>query len=172
MTEGNTVPEQVRERFVTLTRELSAATVLFHSQVAGRVGLSATDHKCLDLAVSADRPIKTLREFIDYVKAHPGEVNYGSAGIGSTHHLTMEAMKSALHLDLTHIPYRGTSQAVPEASIFSTLGDRATASSANSFVVTRRPRRGMPSHVISTLDSLSCNRAATASAPNPEKMGV
>ena len=57
MTQGNTVPEDVRERFVALTRELSAATVLFHSQVAGRVGLSATDHKCLDLAVSADRPL-------------------------------------------------------------------------------------------------------------------
>ena len=57
MTQGNAVPEGVRERFVALTRELSAATVLFHSQVAGRVGLSATDHKCLDLAVSADRPL-------------------------------------------------------------------------------------------------------------------
>jgi len=57
MTEGNAVPEDVRARFVALSRELSAATVLFHSQVAGRVGLSATDHKCLDLAVSADRPL-------------------------------------------------------------------------------------------------------------------
>jgi DNA-binding MarR family transcriptional regulator len=57
MTEGNAVPEDVRQRFVTLSRELSAATVLFHSQVAGRVGLSATDHKCLDLAVRADRPL-------------------------------------------------------------------------------------------------------------------
>ena len=60
-----------------------------------------------------DTPVRTLPEFIDYVKARPGQVNYGSAGIGSTHHLTMEAMKSALHLDITHVPYRGTSQAVP-----------------------------------------------------------
>lgn len=55
--EGAGVPEDVRARFVTLSRELSAATVMFHSQVAGRVGLSATDHKCLDLAVRADGPL-------------------------------------------------------------------------------------------------------------------
>jgi tripartite-type tricarboxylate transporter receptor subunit TctC len=67
----------------------------------------------LFLAVNADTPITTLKEFIDYTKARPGQINYGSAGVGSTHHLTMEAMKSALQLDLTHVPFRGTSQAVP-----------------------------------------------------------
>jgi tripartite-type tricarboxylate transporter receptor subunit TctC len=67
----------------------------------------------LFLAVSADTPISTLNQFIDYAKAHPGALNYGSAGIGSTHQLTMEAMKSALHLDIAHVPFRGTSQAVP-----------------------------------------------------------
>jgi tripartite-type tricarboxylate transporter receptor subunit TctC len=77
------------------------------------VPIAALARTPLFLAVSADTPITSFREFIDYVKAHPGELNYGSAGVGSTHHLTMEAMKSALHLDITHIPYRGTSQAVP-----------------------------------------------------------
>ena len=65
------------------------------------------------LAVHSDVPVATLREFIDYVKARPGQVNYGSSGVGSTHHLTMEAMKSALQLQMTHIPYRGTGQSVP-----------------------------------------------------------
>jgi tripartite-type tricarboxylate transporter receptor subunit TctC len=67
----------------------------------------------LFLAVHADVPVRTLREFIDYVRARPGQINYGSSGVGSTHHLTMEAMKAALHLDMTHIPYRGTGQSVP-----------------------------------------------------------
>jgi tripartite-type tricarboxylate transporter receptor subunit TctC len=67
----------------------------------------------LFLAVSSDVPVATLREFIDYVKARPGKINYGSSGVGSTHHLTMEAMKAALHLNMTHIPYRGTGQSVP-----------------------------------------------------------
>ena len=97
---------------------LLSVSPLFISQLSYNpqkdfVPIAALARTPLFLAVSADKPIRTLREFIDYVKAHPGEVNYGSAGIGSTHHLTMEAMKSALHLDITHIPYRGTSQAVP-----------------------------------------------------------
>jgi len=45
------------ERFATLGRQLSQATVLFHAQIAEHVGLSATDHKCLDLAVQAERPL-------------------------------------------------------------------------------------------------------------------
>jgi DNA-binding MarR family transcriptional regulator len=45
------------ERFATLGRQLSQATVLFHAQIAEHVGLSATDHKCLDLAMQADRPL-------------------------------------------------------------------------------------------------------------------
>ena len=47
------------------------------------------------------------------MKARPGQINYGSSGVGSTHHLTMEAMKSALQLNMTHVPYRGTGQSVP-----------------------------------------------------------
>jgi tripartite-type tricarboxylate transporter receptor subunit TctC len=65
------------------------------------------------LAVNAQMPIKTLDEFVAYVRAHPGQLNYGSAGVGSTHQLTMEAMKAALHLDIIHVPYHGTGEAVP-----------------------------------------------------------
>src|SRR5262245_9275560 len=77
------------------------------------VPVAAVTRTPLFLAVNADTPIKSLQEFIDQARARPGQINYGSAGIGSTHHLTMEAMKSALNLSMTHIPYRGTSQAVP-----------------------------------------------------------
>jgi tripartite-type tricarboxylate transporter receptor subunit TctC len=65
------------------------------------------------LAAHPDLPVSTLREFIDYVKAHPGEINYGSSGVGSIHHLSMEALKAPLQLKMTHIPYRGTGQSVP-----------------------------------------------------------
>jgi tripartite-type tricarboxylate transporter receptor subunit TctC len=67
----------------------------------------------LFLAVHADLPVHTLQEFVDYVRAHPGQVNYGSSGVGSVHHISMEALKSALGLQMTHIPYRGTGQSVP-----------------------------------------------------------
>ncbi len=53
-----TSPKDVMiERFANLGRQLSQATVLFHAQIAEHVGLSATDHKCLDLAVQAERPL-------------------------------------------------------------------------------------------------------------------
>jgi len=67
----------------------------------------------LFLAAHPDLPVSTLREFVDYVKAHPGQINYGSSGVGSVHHLSMEALKASLKLEMTHIPYRGTGQSVP-----------------------------------------------------------
>jgi tripartite-type tricarboxylate transporter receptor subunit TctC len=67
----------------------------------------------LYLAVNPKLPVNTLQEFIALAKAKPGTVNYGSSGVGSTHHLTMEAMKVALGLDLTHVPFKGTGQSVP-----------------------------------------------------------
>jgi tripartite-type tricarboxylate transporter receptor subunit TctC len=65
------------------------------------------------LAAHPDLPVSTLREFVDYVKARPGQINYGSSGVGSVHHLSMEALKAPLKLEMTHIPYRGTGQSVP-----------------------------------------------------------
>ena len=67
----------------------------------------------LYLAVNPKLPVNTLQEFIALAKSKPGTINYGSSGIGSTHHLTMEAMKLALGLDITHVPFKGTGQSVP-----------------------------------------------------------
>ncbi|MEO7158786.1 MAG: tripartite tricarboxylate transporter substrate binding protein, partial [Vicinamibacterales bacterium] len=67
----------------------------------------------LFLAVHPKVPANTLQEFLAYAKSKPGQVNYGSSGIGSTHHLTMEALKADRGLDLVHIPFKGTGQSVP-----------------------------------------------------------
>ena len=67
----------------------------------------------LYLAVHPKVAANTLQEFIALVKSKPGTLNYGSSGVGSTHHLTMEAMKASLGLELTHIPFKGTGQSVP-----------------------------------------------------------
>jgi len=67
----------------------------------------------LFLAVHPKVPVNDLKGFIEYVKANPGKVNYGSSGIGSTHHLTVEAMKTALGLNMVHVPFKGTGQSVP-----------------------------------------------------------
>ena len=67
----------------------------------------------LYLAVHPKIPANNLRELIALAKAKPGVLTYGSSGIGSTHHLSMEAFKAALSLDITHIPFKGTGQSVP-----------------------------------------------------------
>ena len=67
----------------------------------------------LFLAVNASVPANTLDEFIALAKSRPGKLNYGSSGIASIHHLTAEAMKEALGLDITHIPFKGSANSVP-----------------------------------------------------------
>lgn len=77
------------------------------------VPVSALAKAPLFLAAHPSVPANTLAEFIAYVKANPGKVNYGSSGIGSTHHLTTEAMAAALGLNMVHVPFKGMGQATP-----------------------------------------------------------
>lgn len=67
----------------------------------------------LYLAVHPRIKANNLRELVAYIKSKPGELTYGSSGVGSTHHLSMEALKSALSLDIQHIPFKGSGQSVP-----------------------------------------------------------
>ena len=67
----------------------------------------------LYLAVNSRVSANTLQDFIALAKSKPGMLNYGSSGIGSTHHLSMEALKASLSLDLTHVPFKGSGQSVP-----------------------------------------------------------
>jgi tripartite-type tricarboxylate transporter receptor subunit TctC len=62
--------------------------------------------------VSNDVPVNTIQELIALAKAKPGTINYGSAGIGTTPHLTAELFKSMAGVDLVHVPYRGTGPAM------------------------------------------------------------
>lgn len=57
--------------------------------------------------------VNSFQEFVTLVRSKPGQFTYGSSGIGSSHHLTMEALKAALNLDLRHVPYRGSGQSTP-----------------------------------------------------------
>ncbi len=64
------------------------------------------------LVVRPDFPANSVQEFIAYAKANPGKVNFGSQGIGTTPHLTGELFARMTATTLTHVPYRGTAQAV------------------------------------------------------------
>jgi tripartite-type tricarboxylate transporter receptor subunit TctC len=64
------------------------------------------------LVVNKDFPASNLKELIAYVKQNPGKTNYGSGGSGLTNHLTMELLKSAAGLQITHVPYKGAAAAI------------------------------------------------------------
>jgi len=59
------------------------------------------------IAVHAQQPFQTLAELIAYAKAHPGQLAYSSAGVGSINHLTTAAFAEAAGIELLHVPYRG-----------------------------------------------------------------
>jgi tripartite-type tricarboxylate transporter receptor subunit TctC len=63
------------------------------------------------LVVNPSVNVKSLQEFVGYVTARPGKLNYASAGTGSTTHLAMEMLKSAAGLYIVHIPYNGNGPA-------------------------------------------------------------
>jgi tripartite-type tricarboxylate transporter receptor subunit TctC len=56
----------------------------------------------------ATSPWKTIEELVDYGKKNPGKLSYGSAGVGTVSHLSMEIVKSAYGLDIAHVPFQGS----------------------------------------------------------------
>ena len=59
-------------------------------------------------------PVKTAAEFIAYLKANPGKVNYASAGAGTAHHLAGELFKLETKTEIIHVPYRGAGPAMQD----------------------------------------------------------
>jgi tripartite-type tricarboxylate transporter receptor subunit TctC len=64
------------------------------------------------IVVNPGLPVKDLAGLIAYARQHPKELRYGSAGVGSNVHLTMEMLKAAAGIEIQHIPYRGSGPAV------------------------------------------------------------
>jgi tripartite-type tricarboxylate transporter receptor subunit TctC len=80
------------------------------------------------LVVNPALPAKSLAEFIALAKAKPGALSYGTPGIGTSPHLSMELLKSMAGIDLQHVPYRGTAAAVTDV-----IGGQIAATFANAF---------------------------------------
>jgi tripartite-type tricarboxylate transporter receptor subunit TctC len=78
------------------------------------VGVSLMGVSPLLAAVSNDAPFKTAKELIDYARANPGKVSFGSSGNGSAAHLTGELWKSLTKTYMIHIPYRGAVPALTD----------------------------------------------------------
>jgi len=69
------------------------------------VGLVATTPNVL--IVNPQLPVKSVADLVAYIKANPGKVNFGSAGTGSTEHISGELFRSMTKTQITHIPYKG-----------------------------------------------------------------
>ncbi len=65
------------------------------------------------LVIPNDVPAKSVKELVEYLKAHPGK-SFASAGVGTTQHLAGELFKSMAHVDIQHVPYRGASPAITD----------------------------------------------------------
>jgi tripartite-type tricarboxylate transporter receptor subunit TctC len=125
----------------------------------------------LVLSVHPSVPVNTLTEFLAYVRANPGKVKYGSAGIGSALHMAAEVLKYQAKLDIVHVPYRGAGPAMNDLMSgqvqfiidpISTSAQQITAKNIRALAVTseRRspslpdvptfPEAGMPDYEAST----------------------
>ena len=62
------------------------------------------------IVVKADAPWQTLGQFLDYAKANPGKVNYGTPGVGTSLHITMEQIAGQRGIEWTHVPFRGVAE--------------------------------------------------------------
>jgi len=74
--------------------------------------ISNVTHVFNMLAVNNDLPVHTVRELIDYAKKNPGKLTNGSSGNGTTGHLGGELFKSMTGVDIVHVPYKGSAQAI------------------------------------------------------------
>ncbi len=66
------------------------------------------------LVVNPNLNVNNVKEFIDFAKMHPGELNFGSAGTGSPQHLHSEFFNQLVGIKTTHIPYKGQSQSMAD----------------------------------------------------------
>jgi tripartite-type tricarboxylate transporter receptor subunit TctC len=73
--------------------------------------ITVMTHSPLALAANLQFPPQTVGELISYAKANPGKVSFGSAGVGTSHHLTGEKFKIDTGIDMQHVPYKGSGPA-------------------------------------------------------------
>ncbi len=66
------------------------------------------------IAINPNLPIKTFAELIAYAKANPGKLSYGSSGVGTPGHLSMEYLKLLAGIEMEHVPYKGSAPALSD----------------------------------------------------------
>ena len=102
--------------FFGTTGVLSSApalrATLSYDPVKSFAPISALAGAPVVVTVSSAMPVSSLKEFIEYAKARPGKLTYGSAGVGHFLHVAGEAFNAAAGVQLFHVPYKGVDQAL------------------------------------------------------------
>ena len=96
----------------TLFTVLPLAQKVNYEPLKDLVPISITGTNGMVLVAAKDAPYSTLREFIDYARAHPGKITYSSGGPATNNHLPMAWLGGLEHLDMVHVPFRGGQQAL------------------------------------------------------------
>ena len=90
------------------------------------------------LMISTQLPARSVREFIDYAKANPGKLNYASAGNGSATHLSMAYLAGLAGIQMVHVPYKATNEAVND--VVAGRSHAAMPSAIGALPFTKEPR--------------------------------
>ena len=85
-----------------------------YDPVADFVPVSMVHRNVLSVSVHPSLPVKTLEDFLQYAKAKPGTLSFGTPGLGTPHQLAGELLKQRAGIDMVHIPYKGGGPAVAD----------------------------------------------------------
>lgn len=112
----NSTPDGYTLLQVASTAHTTNATVrqLPYDTVRDLAPISLLSSTPLILVVHPSLPVKSVRDLLAFAKARPGELNYSSAGIGTTGHLAGVLFAFMAKVDVVHVPYRGTAQAMTD----------------------------------------------------------
>lgn len=118
---GNLATEFVaKSRPDGLTLLMASSAITISPSLYSKLGYSVDDFSPITLVaqipilpmVRTALPIRTLKEFVEHARANPGKLTFGSSGIGATTSLATELFRINTKINILHVPYKGTSQAL------------------------------------------------------------
>ena len=96
------------------TLVMASTAAITEKNIARLAPVALVSAEAYVIVVNAALPIRSVAELIAYAKANPGKLRFGSSGIGAASHLSGELFKAQAHVDLQHVPYKGTGQALTD----------------------------------------------------------
>jgi len=96
------------------TLVMASTAAITEKNIARLAPVALVSAEAYVIAVNAAVPVSNVRELIAFAKANPGKLRFGSSGIGAASHLSGELFKAQAQVDLQHVPYKGTGQALTD----------------------------------------------------------